>query len=148
AWQFARQLRERNLISVQDLAALELQYQSLRLTRLQALGGSGPSVLEAERRLRFAVGLPAEDGCRLVPTDTPTTAPYVPEWQQALSAALSNRPELVQLRQEVKKIDLDLKLLKNQTLPDLRAVGAYDINGLGNRLDGPGPNNALNSLTS
>lgn len=148
AWQFARQLREKNLLSVQDLAALEWQYQTLRLARLRALGGTGQSVLEAERRLRFVVGLPPEDGHRLIPTDTPTTAPYVPDWHSALSAALYSRPELVQLRQEVKKIDLDIKRLKNQALPDLRAVGTYDWNGLGNRLDGAGPNGAFQSLTS
>ena len=144
----AKKLQEKKLYTVQDLAALELRYHTLRLARLQALGGPERSVLESERRLRVAVGLPPEDGCRLIPTDTPTTASYVPDWKQALAAALSNRPELTQARQEVQKFQLDLKRLANQTLPDLRAVGSYDFNGLGNRLDGPGPDAALHSLTS
>lgn len=148
AWQFGRQLREKNLMSVQDLAALEYQYQTLRLARLQAIGGPASSVLEAERRLRFVVGLPPEDGHRLIPTDTPTTAPYIPDWQGGVADALHSRPELVQLRQEVKKVSLDIQRLKNQALPDLRAIGTYDINGLGSRLDGPGPDGAFQSLTS
>jgi outer membrane protein TolC len=146
-------MAEKKLVTVQDLAALELQYQNLRLARLDALGGQGLSVLEAERQLRFVVGLPPEDGCRLVPSDTPTTAPYEPDWHGALTTALNSRPELAQLHQEVKKIQLDIKRLKNQTLPDLRFVGSYDINGLGTRLDGSSvvnglQDNAFRSLAS
>jgi outer membrane protein TolC len=148
AWQIAKQLQEKKLVAVQDLAALELQYQTLRLGRLEALGGPGVSVLEAERRLRFVIGLPPEDGTRLIPTDTPTTARYVPDWQASLTAALENRPDLAQVRQEIKKIQLEIKKIRNDTLPDLRAVGTYDINGAGNRLDGPGDNNALRDLAS
>jgi len=148
AWQIAKQLQEKKLVAVQDLAALELQYQSLRLARLEALGGPGNSVLEAERKLRFVIGLPPEDGTRLIPTDTPVTAPYLPDWQAGLTAALENRPDLALLRQEIKKIQLDIKKIKNDTLPDLRAVGSYDFNGAGTRLDGPGDDNALRSFTS
>lgn len=152
AWQNALAKEKAGEITIQARALLELQFQNLRRARLEALGGSGRSVLEAERKLRFVVGFPPEDGCRLIPTDTPTTALYVPDcqtaWPAALAAALENRPELSQLRQEVKKIQLDMKRVKNLTLPDLRAVGSYDINGLGTRLDGPGPDNAFRSLAS
>ena len=47
-----------------------------------ATGGAGngtagrAGVLEAERRLRYVVGLPAEDGFRLMPSDTPALAPW------------------------------------------------------------------------
>ncbi|MCC6418503.1 MAG: TolC family protein [Gemmataceae bacterium] len=154
AWEIAKQLQEKKLVTAQDLAALELQYQQIRLARLEALGGNGVSVLEAERQLRFVIGLPPEDGHRLIPTDMPTTAPYLPDWQHSIAAALENRPDLALLRQEVKKLQLEVKQAKNLTLPDLRAVGTYDINGLGNRLDGneadpfAGSNNAFRSLAS
>jgi outer membrane protein TolC len=153
AWEVAKQMAEKKLVTVQDLAALELQYQSLRLARLDALGGQGLSVLEAERQLRFVVGLPPEDGSRLIPSDTPTTAPYVPDWPSSLTTALGTRPELVQLHQAVKKIQLEIKQAQNKTLPDLRFVGSYDINGLGTRLDGSTvvnglQDNALRSLAS
>ena len=41
-----------------------------------------------ERQLRFTIGLPPEDGCRLVPNDEPTLAPYTPDWCTALNEAL------------------------------------------------------------
>jgi outer membrane protein TolC len=149
AWELAKQMAEKKLVTLQDLSALELQYQNLRLARLDALGGQGLSVLEAERQLRFVVGLPPEDGFRLVPSDTPTMAPYVPDWPSSLATALNTRPELAQLHQAVKKIQLEIKQLKNQTLPDLRFAGSYDINGLGTRLDGSSvQDNALRSLAS
>jgi outer membrane protein TolC len=148
AWQAGKLLRDKELMTVQDLAALELQYQQLRLARLDAVGGATRSVLESERKLRFVVGLPPEDGCRLIPTDTPSTAPCLPNWCASLGIALDKRPELVQLRQEVKKIGLAIKQAKNQTLPDLRAVASYDINGIGDRLDGPSPDNAFRDLAS
>jgi hypothetical protein len=37
---------------------------------------------------------------------------------------------------------------KNLLLPDLRFVSTYDVNSIGNRLDGPDPNNAFRNLAS
>lgn len=107
------------------------QYNSLRSDRLQALG----RVLEAERVLRALVGLPAEDGKRLVPIDTPTTAPYQPSWDAAQQDAMTLRPELIAARQELKVQQLNVITQKNFLKPDLRFVSGYFVNGLGNRLD-------------
>jgi outer membrane protein TolC len=108
------------------------QYQQLRADRLQALG----RVLEAERVLRTLVGLPAEDGQRLVPIDTPTTAPYQPSWNAAVHDALTLRPELIAARQELKAQQLALITQKNFLKPDLRFTSGYFLEGLGTRLDG------------
>ncbi len=145
AWQAGKILFDKGQLKIQDLALLEGTYQSFRLGRLDAL----QAVLEAERQLRLTVGLPTEDGHRLIPADQPTSAPFRPSWQNALAEALENRPELVQARREISRLHVQLKQAKNQLLPDLRFVSSYDFNGLGNRLDGPDEDlNALKSLTS
>jgi outer membrane protein TolC len=73
------------------------QYELFRAQRLQALD----QLLESERQLRALLGLPGEDGRRLIPSDSPTLAPSHPDWKAALKEALARRPELRLLRQEV-----------------------------------------------
>jgi hypothetical protein len=102
------------------------------------------------------LGLPVEDGTRLVPADRPTMTPYQPNWQAALRDCLTLRPELVMARQELQAKELNLKGAKNSLLPDLRFQASYTALGLGTRLDGNGTlvqpdggvatNNAFRSL--
>jgi outer membrane protein TolC len=127
---------------LQDLARTRGQYELFRGQRLEALG----QVLEAERQLRKLIGLPVEDGKRLVPADAPTLAPYQPDWNTALDEALRLRPELVQIRDEVKIKQLAVLEARNRLLPDVRAFATYDINSIGTRLDGPGLENAGRAL--
>jgi outer membrane protein TolC len=118
------------------------QYQLFRTQRLAALD----AVLEAERELRRMLGLPMSDGCRLVPCDAPTLAPFRPDWDAALHEALALKPELVIAREELKSRQLAVLAAKNALLPDLRFTSNYDILGIGSMLDGP--NGALHSLAS
>jgi outer membrane protein TolC len=145
AWQQTKTLFDRNQARIQDLALMEGNYEAFRLGRVDAV----QAVLEAERQLRLVVGLPPEDGCRLVPADQPTSAPVRPDWCASLAEALQNRPELIAARREITRLNVEIKAAKNATLPDLRVVGSYDINGLGSRLDGPDANfNALRNMAS
>jgi outer membrane protein TolC len=133
AWRINKSRFEAGRINMQDFAQTRGQYESFRDQRISALG----ALLEAERQLRKMMGLPVEDGCRLVPVDEPTLTPYVPEWNAALSEALNLRPELILARQEIKFHQMDLIRQKNLLLPDLRFVSSYDINAAGTRLDTP-----------
>ncbi len=108
------------------------QYELFRAQRLQALD----QVLENERKLRALMGIPLEDGTRLMPSDSPTLAPYQPDWNTAVEEALQKRPELYMVRQEIKANQMRLILAKNSILPDLRLTGTYDVNSIGSRLDG------------
>src|SRR5262249_42440980 len=92
------------------------QFEQFRGDRLVALG----NVLEAERVLRSLLGLPPEDGHRLVPVDAPTLAPYVPNWETALEEALTLRPELVLARQELRTLQMNVLVQQNFLKPDLR----------------------------
>ncbi len=130
-------------IGVDELAQTRGQYELFRGNRLSALG----QVLENERQLRKLLGLKVEDCTRLVPSDKPTIAPYKPDWKHALNEAIAFRPELRQARDNIRVAQLDVKATRNQLLPDLRFNATYDINAIGNRLDGPTVNNAFRNLT-
>jgi hypothetical protein len=120
------------------------QYEQFRTQRLTALG----QVLESERRLRRLMGIPIEDGTRLVPADVPTLAPYPANWDTAVQQTISLRPELVLARQELKFRQLDLINNKNLLLPDLRSFFTYNANAIGSRLDGPDAHNAFRNLAA
>lgn len=137
AWQIGKQRYDAGGVSDDDFAQLEEQYHFFRTSRLEALGrgSSGrPGVLEAERRLRYVVGLPAEDGTRLIPTDAPVTTPLTPDWAGAVQSAHELRPELRQIHKEIQLTQLLLVRAQNYLLPDLRFFSRYGLNGLDNNL--------------
>ncbi len=144
AWKINKARFEAGRIPIQDFAQSRQQYETFRSQRISALG----SVLENERRLRSLMGLPIEDGTRLVPCDAPTLAPYHPDWCTSLNEALALRPELIMCRQDLKFQQLRLIEEKNRLLPDLRFFSTYDITGLGSSLTGSAPNNALQNFAS
>ncbi len=143
AWQIAKIRYDVGKVTLQDLADVEEQFQFFRGQRVQSLAG----VLEAERRLRYLVGLPADDGSRLIPMDPPTIAPFQPDWNVAIAEALANRHELILTRQDIQAAQLAVIREKDFLLPDLRTFGSYTFNSVGNRLDGRENNNALRNLT-
>jgi hypothetical protein len=144
AWKINYARFQAGRVAVADFAQTRGQYEMFRGDRIESLG----RLLEAERNLRGFMGLPMEDGCRLVPSDTPTLAPYHPDWCTARDEALALRPELVLAREELKFRQLDLINQKNLLLPDLRFTSTYGITSLGDRLDGAAPDNALRDLSS
>jgi outer membrane protein TolC len=91
-------------------------------------------VLEAERRLRYVIGLPAEDGTRLLPTDAPAVASHEPDWNGALADAMARRPEIAQIRQEIRATQLAILKAKDGVMPDLRFLSRLEANGLGGTL--------------
>ena len=134
------------------LAITRAQFEEFRGERTNALG----AVLEAERNLRGFLGLPAEDGTRLVPVTQPTLAPFQPDWNTALNDAMVHRPELVLARENLRFHELALTREKNSLQPDLRFVAQYQPVGVGNTLSGSGnllqspgaPANAFQALSS
>lgn len=143
AWKINKARYEAGRTNIQDFAQTRQQYELFRGQRLSALG----QVLENERQLRALIGLPGEDGTRLIPIDAPTLTPYEPDWATAANEALAMRPELVIAREDLKFRQLDVINAKNLLLPDLRLISSYGLNGLGSRLDGVS-GNAFRSLAS
>jgi outer membrane protein TolC len=142
-WEQLRQLQEAGLQTKQGVAQARAQFEEFRQQYLVAL----QNVLEGERRLRGILGLPLEDGQRIVPADTPVLAPYKPDWSSSLTETLTNRPELRMTRQELKVQQLNVMLQENNVRPDLRAFANYNVNGIGTRLDGRGPQTQIDPIT-
>lgn len=142
SWNIANAKYKAGSATLLELKTVETQYRSFQSQYVQALGG----ILEAERRLRYMVGLPAEDGTRLIPADTPTEAPFRPDSSAAIQEALSERPDLKQSRLEIQRSHFEVLRTENGLLPDLRAFANYDVQGLGNRLDGGDASNAFNPM--
>jgi len=154
AWMVSHARFQAGKIGPGDYYPLRGQYEEFRGERMAALG----EVLERERNLRGIMGLPVEDGTRLVPVTTPTLSPFQPNWEAALTDALNKRPELVIARDNVRLQQFNLITQKNFLKPDLRFVGLYSPIGIGTNLAGTGtftdvtglnhPSNAFRSLAS
>lgn len=139
AWKVAKSRYDAGGLGIEDLAMVEEQYHFFRTQRLEALGrgvAGRPGVLEAERRLRYVVGLPAEDGHRLIPCDAPRLIPGAEVWAGALAEAAQRRPELRQVREEIRAVELNLVRARDLMRPDLRFFSRYGMNGLGTNLGG------------
>jgi outer membrane protein TolC len=149
AYKLSKYRYEAGQVKAADFYQTKGQYELFRAQRVQAIS----TVLENERQLRNLLSMDIEDGTRLMPSDSPTLAPYHPDWKTSLEDTLSKRPELYMARQEVKVAQMNLMLAKNALLPDLRFTSTYDYNAAGGRLDGRTtgavPNaNALRNLAS
>lgn len=128
------------------------QYNEFRGERMRALN----EVIEAERNLRSILGLPPDDGSRLVPITPPTMSHMKPSFDACIREALSSRPDLAWARQEVTKVQMALQVQKNNLRPDVRAYFRYEpfgdgstLTGTGTFIDGTGatqPANAFRSL--
>ncbi len=134
AWRISKAKYEAGSVAITQFAQTRGQYEQFRGDRITALG----QVLEAERTLRHLIGLPVEDGKRLVPVDTPTLTPYIPDWHTAANETLALRPELINARQDLKLRQLELTRIRNQLLPQLNLNSNYNIHGLGTSLSGDG----------
>ena len=126
--------------SVKNYAPILAKYEELRGNRLAALG----KVLDAERNLRGVMGLPVEDGDRLVPITPPTMASFQPDWKAALQDAMALKPELVLARENVRLAQLNLETQKNYLKPDLRFSFTYQPTGFGTGLFPTGTGQMLN----
>src|SRR5262249_50853016 len=70
----------------------------------------------------------------LIPQDVPTDTPLDPSWPAAVKEALTQRPELIQIQQEIEAVELRLRRARNLLLPDLRFFARYNVTGAGNTL--------------
>lgn len=103
-------------------------------TRNGSTGGTsqaGGGVLAAERRLRLLCGLPAADGVLIRPSEEPTMAEVVPDWESSLQEALTLRPEIQKQNITLKKREMELLAAQNFLNPRLDAIGRYRFRGMG-----------------
>ena len=113
-------------------------------------------LLKAEQSMRWLMGLSPTDGRVIRPSDEPAQAKVVFDWQQSHEEALIRSVELRQQKWSIKRRELELKLARHNTLPQVNLVAMYRWLGYGdqligsrNGLDFVAPNsNAVEGLTS
>ncbi len=93
-------------------------------------------VRTAERRLRLITGMPVNGNRLITPSDKPSDAEVVFEWEQSKGDAILLRPELRRQRWNLKKRELELLASRNHLLPRVDIVGNYRIRGFGQNLFG------------
>lgn len=92
------------------------------------------NVIQREAALRNALGLPPEDGTRLVPSTPPTRERIQFDWQQLVETAQKRRPDLIELNLVLMADQQRLIQADNLTKPTLNAVGVHSWNGLRGRM--------------
>ncbi|NND97540.1 MAG: TolC family protein [Pirellulaceae bacterium] len=93
-------------------------------------------VQASERRLRLLVGMPITDGMLLRPTDEPSSAPLIFDWDSISAEAIRLRTELQQQRLLVQRRRMELIAAKNFLMPSLDLVSIYRVRGLDKQLAG------------
>ncbi|MCA8988814.1 MAG: TolC family protein [Planctomycetaceae bacterium] len=94
-------------------------------------------VLRLERRLRYLIGEPINQGCLLRPVDEPLAAPVCFDWDVNLAESIERRPELRRQQWVIKQKELELVAAEKLLLPKLDAVGLYRWRGFGETLTNP-----------
>lgn len=133
---------------VQNALAGRLQDRTRTFT-FRGVGG----VQNNERRLRWLIGVPVNDGRLIRPSDEPLVARIVFDWQEAIAEAMMRRAELRKQKWQIKRRELELIASRNFLLPRLDVTGLYRWRGFGQRLlnstgNKPRFDNAWNSLLS
>jgi outer membrane protein len=96
------------------------------------------NVIDAERILKDQVDalrllLQMHEVTDIVPTETPYMDTFQVDENEAIKRALAERPDLQQLRVTVNANELQARVARNQTLPDLSLTGSAVLTGLDNR---------------
>lgn len=115
-----------------DLAEAEQQLERSRFDLVSATS----DVITTERQLRNILGLPPADNRRIIPVTAPTEARLVPDWESSLAQLVTFQPDIVQQQLLTRIAELQLLVARNQLLPVLNLNALYQLNGLGNHLDG------------
>lgn len=96
----------------------------------RGLGG----VYVVERRLRLLAGLQINDHRLIRPSDEPTKAKVVINWESSVLDSLAHRPELRRQKWQIKKREAELEANKNFLKPQFDATGRYRWRGFGQDL--------------
>ena len=91
-------------------------------------------LMRAEQSLRWLMGLSPSDGRVIRPSQEPIQAKVVFDWQESHDEALFRNVELRQQKWAIKRRQLELKLARHNTLPQVNLVALYRWLGYGDDL--------------
>jgi HAE1 family hydrophobic/amphiphilic exporter-1 len=112
-----------------DLRATEAALESRKGDVITAL----QSITTAENNLKGLLIKDASDNlwdAQIKPTDQPQSDQTTVGLGEASQLALTNRPELEQLRLQAEQKQIDIKFFENQTKPQVDLIGFYSNTGL------------------
>ncbi|MBT1072184.1 TolC family protein [Pelotalea chapellei] len=91
------------------------------------------NIIDQEASLRYLIGLDAKT--RIIPLDPPSDAELQETEEQAIQTALELRPELRELRLTLKATELQERIARHQTLPDLFFTVSGGLSGTSNTFE-------------
>ena len=109
-----------------DVAQARVTYTQFKANLVAAEA----NVLTQEDVLRNLLGLPPDDGRKIVPVSAPTTERLKPQWGPLVQLAEQRRPDIVELKLITEADQQRLIQAKDQTKPKLNAVASYTWDGL------------------
>ena len=112
-----------------DVSQPKAAYANFRANLISARA----TVIQREAALRNLLGLPPEDGGRLVPSTPPTRDQVQFHWEDLSRTAQAQRPDLVELNLILQADQQRLVQSKNLAQPTLNAVAVQRWNGLSGR---------------
>lgn len=113
----------------QEVAQSKTSYATFRANLI----ASQANVLQREAALRNLIGLPPEDGSRIVPCTPPTRDQIEFRWDELLTTAQERRPDLIELNLILLADQQRLRQNRNAAQPELNAVALHGWNGLSGR---------------
>jgi outer membrane protein TolC len=130
ALELARDLLAKNKreVEVGTLAPIEiLSAEAEVATREAEILQAEVMVENNEDRLKTVINIASkgEDFENIIPTDKPTFEKKEINLDEALVLGLENRPDLAEIKLDLKNKDLDLSYAKNQLLPNLSLEASY-----------------------
>ena len=109
-----------------------VQSEATVATRQQELIYANNATANAEDNLKAQLGfdLPNEWQVRIETTDSYEMEPVLPDLQQSIDAALEKRPAILVQELELARLDQNIKVAQNGTLPRLDLTGSYGWGGV------------------
>ena len=112
-----------------DTSQSKVSYYNFRANLVAAQA----NVLQREAAVRNLIGLPPEDGRRIVPSTPPTRDRLEFRWTEIVDTAQSRRPDLIELNLVLMADQQRLVQGRNSAQPTLNAVALHRWNGLSGR---------------
>lgn len=111
-----------------------------------ALAGTN-GLYAAEQRLRYLMGITANDGRLIKPIEQPLQAEVTVDWYRAMADATTQRVEVRRQKWTIKRREMELLAARLNRRPRMDAVTLYRWRGLGDHLIGRrDPDNQFESL--
>ena len=110
----------------------QVQSEATVATRQQELIYAYNAAANAEDNLKGLLGfdLPHEWQVRLETTDSYDIEPLLPDLEESIETALRKRPAIIQQELEMERLDTNVKVARNSTLPRLDLTGSYGWSGV------------------